>query len=373
MATNTATKSAANRKARRAANKRGAAQPAKSQTETQTTTQPVDTAQTAAERVAKIGDNQRAFYTAVNALVTDLRKINIDHTQKSDSVSFDWTVRMYEMRDIVSLELFCKGNATQSANDVRNNWLRMYVPAYEQADIAARATIGAMTDYYRHQAAINTRDSNKAAAESIRVMFERVCLAAYWLQHVQASDIAAAKKGKSRAVTFQYPNPDAGKADDKGKPQSATLHSTLSVSALTANGRIVVAAAREKEGKAPTGQSKKRGGKSGKAAAAAPQSAPTIVQTADSITKELTSLRGEAIEKTTTNPAIEAMLVTTIATRFGKRNKSGVLTAIDVGAFLTWFRTTSFVQSGHLELIGLPSSDTPKADDKPAATGTTGK
>lgn len=341
----------ANRKAKRAAKSRKAqATRGKAQSKSAAIVAPTVTAtQTAADRIAGMGDNIRSFYTAVDTLVADIRKSSVAHAAKSDNQTLDWCLRMFEMREHVALPLLATGNASQSANDAQTTWLRSYVPAYDAAETAGKRTWAPMPDFYKQRAAEETRDAEKAAAQSIRTMFNNVVLAAYYLEHVGATNVSTAKKGRTRAVTFHY--------TFEGKAETATN----AVTTLASNARTQLNAQREKDGKKATPQSKKRkAGTTAQTGATGAAAAP--VATSETLAQSVANLSGKARDDFAASPSTDVLLCNVIAAKFEHKK------SIDIGEVFKWLRTQTYFKdvtfTGHATTVEIVKP----VDTKPVAS-----
>lgn len=340
-------------KGRKAQVKRGRAQ-AKPQTTaaTPTVTSPDMSAD---QRIAAMGDNIRPFYTAFDSVVASVRKLNIDHVKKSDNQSLDMLLRLFEMRELPQVDLakmalgvWHKGAVTQTANAVRDVFLRTYVPQYDAAQIAGARKWTPLPSYNKQLEAESVRDSEEAAAGAIRSMFEKVAIAAFYLEHVEARDLGTVKKGKSRALTFNYP------FEGKLEP------SVLAVTKLTANGRTVVAAKNTAAGKKPTAQSAPRTtGKKTETPQVAAQSAP--VQSAATLAATVREMSSKDQTDFNASPSSEVLLANMIASRFVEKG------TLDMNKVINWIATRITQGGEKVNIIGLaPQVPAPASADAPA-------
>jgi hypothetical protein len=267
---------------------------------------------------------------------------------------------------------------TPSAKAVQSIWLQTYVPAYHDA-LRASEKKAEGKDYYSRQASQDKIDSEAAAAESIRVMFERVFMAAYWLEYIKAQNIGTAKKGRTRGLTYEYPTEEKTTVDGVDTIKTVFVPGIDSVTELTASGRAKVQAVKTAEGTAKGGAK----GKGSKKKAADPtlklETRKAVLDTASSVAQAFADTTGaDNIKTLAESPQTEVLLVNAIAIRFGKRNKLGKLTSVDIGEVFTWLRTQTYfdgvVWTGHATTAELiPAVKTPVPAAQPAAVASPAK
>lgn len=343
----------------------------------------------AVEFAARIGDNERPYYTALETVFHDVRGLATKFdalTGVNGSKSLALVMSLYSMRDMkkdVDIADMAMGRAAPktggkvtSAKERQEIWLKLHSVEFDAADKAASITdekLSAIPDSAKREKEEHGRDAAKLARERMRVMFERAVIATYYLIHMNVSEVEESK-GK---IAFRYT------VDGKVEPGSN------SVSGLVRNGRAIInAAIAKRDNVAPKGP-KGAGSKSKPAVAAKSGETQTkshattaeriesIKATAKSMTDNLGGLTVEEQHTAVTSPVMDTLAATNLVHHFGQYSEARKLIRFDVGALLTWLhslpelQTVAFInEPGKTEIV--TKEEAAKSGIVPAAgkTGT---
>jgi hypothetical protein len=317
--------------------KRGNATP---KVDNNTSTVVDDNKMTAVQRIAAMGDNSRQYFNDVETIAESLVKLTKDFTDKSDNLSFDWTIKLFNMREVLgnnyTLEYLARGSKDTKPNAVQTMWLRKYVPAYEKA-LLDTASGKPLPDAVLEQNRQKSIDAAELAADRIRVMFNRVVLAAWYLDHVGASELEEVKKGKGKQIKFVFPMTDP----DTKEVKQTVGHNSISklVSAAREDIRSMDADAGKRAGHQSASR-KKDEKKTEETQARAPATTKERVQlvasNADSLQKEISAVTAEVRAEMVKAPQVEAFTLDVIGERFGKHDNQHKLLSFDLVAFVDW-------------------------------------
>ena len=297
--------------------------------------------------------------------------------KKMEGIGRSIVLDLFENAATVNLDKLAIGSKDKVNTAVRADWLKDNLS--EQADdIAAKealkhpgknASIEELVQWRAEFDEINRR------MEARRSAFNRGVAAAYFMVAHNADNIrfTGSRKNKTMfvferdAVDTKVTAPVLDK-DGKIVPVARAEHS-FTMGDLVARGERCIEehiAHAEKQG-APVATAKPRAGGKGKGKQAAagdtaadksraPMPAKTIIDTAQSMATSLVSLTSAADREAVfgKSDAVDNMVATSIAERFGTRNASGSVVELDVSKLLTWLVTQTMFKPDHVKLVNMP-------------------
>ena len=295
--------------------------------------------------------------------------------KKMEGLGRDIVLDLFENAATVNLDKLAVGSKDQINTAARAEWLKSNLT--EQADdIAAKEALKHPGKGASVEEAIQWRAENdeiNRRMEARRSAFNRGVAAAYFMTAHNADNVrfTGSRKNKTMFV-FEQDAVDtkvtAPVLDKDGKiVPVARVERTYTMGDLVMKGEACILAHQahaEKKGE-PVATPKPRAGGKRKQSAAGDTAADrarevmpakSIIETAQSMATSLVSLTSAADRETVfgKSDAVDNMVATSIAERFGTRNASGTVVELDVSKLLTWMVTQTMFKPDHVKLVNLP-------------------